>query len=543
MFSSNNPRRSRESGQAMLLCLLVLGLFLLGALGFAVDMSNLWFHRQSAQNAADAACTAGVMDMLSIANGGTPAAGFTPGTAYQCSSAPNSAPCKYTALNGYTPAALTAGSPGNDTSISFPSTVAGVPACTGTPTPAVCIAPTAVSAHPYIQANVTDRAQTFFSGLIRGSSTMDVGAQATCGLVLSNAPIPILILNPTVSGSLSGNGAIDIKLVGGPQRSIQVNSSSSTAVDLSGASGNIDLRQGGPSSTGSDFAVVGPEAAIGNFITGASGSWIDPSSAISDPFALLPAPLQPAAATPDYGVTGPAATAFGCPDSVGGCDHYFPGYYPSGIQVKKNQPAAASGYAVFDPGIYYLGGDFAANSSSCLRPSNSTGGIGGTMFYFSGTATLNIGANSGTLTNCQSTFVPLSQVKCTASSILPTNLPSAGLKGNVLLAPCSGTYGDPLGASDPLGEQRGMLFFQDRASSGVNPGWSGGGSFGLAGIMYFHNAASFNDTFSLGGGSSSDTFVVGEIVVDKLNLGGNPSITMDLNPNALYYTLKATLIQ
>src|SRR6185369_10795458 len=150
MFTSRKLRRSRESGQAMLLCLLVLGLFLLGALGFAVDMSNLWFHRQSAQNAADAACTAGVMDMLSIANGGTPAAGFTPGTAYQCSSAPNSAPCKYAALNGYTPAALTADSVGNDTSISFPSTVAGVPACTGTPTPAVCIAPTALSPYPYI---------------------------------------------------------------------------------------------------------------------------------------------------------------------------------------------------------------------------------------------------------------------------------------------------------------------------------------------------------------------------------------------------------
>jgi len=28
-----------------------------------------------------------------------------------------------------------------------------------------------------------------------------------------------------------------------------------------------------------------------------------------------------------------------------------------------------------------------------------------------------------------------------------------------------------------------------------------------------------------------------------LSLSGNPSITMDLNPNALYYTLKATLIQ
>jgi hypothetical protein len=34
-----------ESGQAALLLLLTLSLFLLAGLAFAVDLSNMWFHR------------------------------------------------------------------------------------------------------------------------------------------------------------------------------------------------------------------------------------------------------------------------------------------------------------------------------------------------------------------------------------------------------------------------------------------------------------------------------------------------------------------
>ena len=217
--------------------------------------------------------------------------------------------------------------------------------------------------------------------------------------------------------------------------------------------------------------------------------------------------------------------------------------------------------------------DFKAGSHSCLRPSTATGdGSGGTMFYFHGKHTVNVDSNSGTLTlsagspgvtvfDCQSTAnkVTLSQVKCiqsgTGATVLPGNLVTAGgLIGNVLLGPCQapsagGTnYGDPLGTNDPLGEQRGMLFFQDRsanlASSPTNqPSWSGGGAFGLAGMMYFHNITLFTDQFSLGGGSASTTFVVGDIVTDKLDLHGTPGIEMDLNPNALYYVLKASLLQ
>ncbi|HET9088630.1 MAG TPA: pilus assembly protein TadG-related protein, partial [Acidobacteriaceae bacterium] len=43
-----------ESGQVIVSLLLMLALFLIAMMGFAVDLTNLWFHRQAAQSAADA---------------------------------------------------------------------------------------------------------------------------------------------------------------------------------------------------------------------------------------------------------------------------------------------------------------------------------------------------------------------------------------------------------------------------------------------------------------------------------------------------------
>jgi len=87
-----------------------------------------------------------------------------------------------------------------------------------------------------------------------------------------------------------------------------------------------------------------------------------------------------------------------------------------------------------------------------------------------------------------------------------------------------------------------MLFFQDRASN-VGGGWGGGGGFLLAGNIYFHQLTSFGSSFTLQGGSSGSSFVLGEIVTDTLNLGGNSGINMALNPNAAYNTLKVSLLR
>src|SRR6266567_2420497 len=93
-----------DRGQVTVFVLLVLGIFLLGFIGFAVDMTNLWFHRQTAQGATDAACQAGIMDLLEIDQGTTlpsPGPGFTPGTPFDCSGSAAATPCWYASHNGY----------------------------------------------------------------------------------------------------------------------------------------------------------------------------------------------------------------------------------------------------------------------------------------------------------------------------------------------------------------------------------------------------------------------------------------------------------
>jgi hypothetical protein len=583
--------KQSEAGQAMLLLILALGIFLLGAVAFSVDMGNLWFHRQAAQNAADAVCTAAAMDMLQAGGTGTTGGKFTVGTSFTCSQNPTYAPCIYGAKNGYPATGLTAGQPGSEISVTFPKDVDGVPTCTSSTPSSICKATGLPNA--YVQVNVDDRAPLYFAGLLSGSSTTDVGAQARCGLVYSNAPIPLLILDPTRANTMTGNGTVNIVIVGGPQRSIQVDSSNSGAISVKGSSNLVDLSKGGPNSppTGSDWGVTASEtqSTSGYNVTWGSpgGQWLDPTGVISDPFATIPSPPTPTGATPGAGKTG--VTTNGCPATwvAAGksCTEYAAGYYPTGIQVGQG----STEIAIFDPGVYYIGGDssctaktpcnFFVGSNGCVRPADVTlkpgDGSGGTMFYFHGINTIQFGANAAA--KCPTDLVPPSQLQCDAKSDVPANLKTlGGVSGNVLLGPCRAptttfptnpsntNYGDPLGTNDPIGEQRGIVFFQDRsadlATAKNQPNFGGGGAFGLDGTLYFHYCSSssgdgttappsscstsdYTDQLTMNGNSASNSFVIGDIVVDELNFSGTSGIEMDLNPAALYYVLKASLLQ
>src|SRR5205823_9183014 len=110
-------RASSEAGQTFLVIVVFIAFIVLVALGLATDYAQIWAHRQMVQGAADAACQAGAADVYLKAL--DPAADSTYGldlswigSSFDCSSKPNSAPCRYASLNGYS---------GANVAVSFPS--------------------------------------------------------------------------------------------------------------------------------------------------------------------------------------------------------------------------------------------------------------------------------------------------------------------------------------------------------------------------------------------------------------------------------------
>jgi hypothetical protein len=613
LIKVRDPRK-RQSGQVMVFVLLGLGAFLIGAMALAIDLSNLWFHRQSVQSAADAACTAGAMDLLrdqtnSISSAPYPG-NFTPGANFDCSATtPNTAttnpsPCVYAALNGYastiSQASATSGTLGNNVSVIF----------NGAPPPGVAGA-------NVMEVDVRDNLPTFFAGMLQGKRTQSVRAVAKCGIQQVAAPIPLIVLDPVNPFSTGGSppSAFDIsgsplvRIYGGPQQSIQVNSGNNAAVQVSG-SALVDLSQGGPATppTGSNFGAQGgpiqpPPCNPGTkgFCAGTTGTWMSPSSAILDPLQALAAPTAttptyPGANTGSFGNTGSNGTGTpfatvpggtdGCSSNGGTCVVFKPGKYSNGIclgtggcnAIPGGTPRARA--AVFEEGLYYLTGDLNLESNSCVRmattnPGGATySGWGGVMFYFSGTAKLNINSNAGNASSgCGPTVFtvgsggPTGQgVFCDSTALgnIPANLTaSTHLTGNVLLAPCTGTYGDQ-NYSATFGRQRGILFFQDRTAKSVSSSSGGGGSYAMAGTFYFHSCSGntggappcvtpstdpapansyFSDTLVMQGSPGTQSYILGEIIVDNLQLGGSPSIYMDLNPSSVNNVYKAALYQ
>lgn len=606
-------KKSNESGQIMFVTALALGIFLIGAMAFAIDLSNMWFNRQSAQTAADAACTAAAMDMLVGATNGTmPAnAHFTAASAntYDCNSAsPLPSPCSYAALNGYSSTIsqtnANSGKIGDNVFIDF-NTLANA---SNWGVGSLNLPPVAVAGAPLVRVRITNNISTWFAGMLKGMTKQSTGATSICAVLQATSPIPILVLNPTIANAFHVQGTPNVNIVGGPSKSVQVNSSSTSAATFGGAGANVNLCAGGGTYCGSAMGVWGslsslpgsgqfystaatcsanrPAGAPACSATQTAPQFNDPSAPIADPLAAQVAPSLP---TNPGTITPVASGTNGCPAPVGKtCSEYTPGSYTSGILVKDT-------IAIFDPGIYYVTGrckpgatgSFCSDSNSCIRPSNATGdGSGGTIFYFADTNgfAVNVGANAGcdsgngtaTAFNTTSGTGSLANgVKCTASSVIPSNLP-ATLTGSVLLAPCrpatsvsslcasansnancTTNFGDPELLADPIGEQRGILFFEDRAvNAGNNPSWDGGGASLLAGTIYFHqcvtsgsdtgqgcSSSAYNDQMQLGGNSGNTTYVLGDIIVDQLQLQGTSGITMDLNPSASFTTLKAALVQ
>jgi hypothetical protein len=309
------PRR-RESGQVMIFTVLGLGLFLLGAMAFAIDLSNLWFNRQSAQTAADAACTAGAMDMMVNQVNGSTLGGFTPPTGFDCFGNA-AAPCQYAGYNGFSSSinqtTANSGTLGNNVYVDFPGAANAPPGITAPP---ALLAP-----NPFIRVVVTDNVETWFAGLL-GQRSQSVKGIAVCGLQADVAPIPIIVLHPTLAASFSVQGSPGVNIIGGASQSIQVNSCSSSSGGAGcgtssaanfGGSGQVNLCAAGQNFCGANMGVFGKESTPGGFVTscgrpagapsctngsGGAGTQLtpkfnSPQSPINDPFTNTVAPTNP----------------------------------------------------------------------------------------------------------------------------------------------------------------------------------------------------------------------------------------------------------
>ncbi len=524
--------RDREEGQAIVLVVLAMGIFLIGAVGLGFDGSILYAQLRRAQLAADAAAQAA---MLSIYDGtntvSTNSAKFSTGSSFTCATGDARTPCKYAGLDGFSTSADTV-------TVDFPTSAPGVTLSTVYPT-------------NLVKVTVSRSVNATLMRLL-GSTSTTVTATATAAIVDVTSPVPIIVIHPTSTSKLSSpfsvQGTPTIQICGGPTRSIQVNSSSSTAAN-SGGNASIDLSKAGPNDTngtcttgtGADMGVWGGPSSLSGVSYGTTGKYVNPASWMQDPLRNVSAPSIPTKGgvvgaaqligtqTPiaaGNSVTPAAGGTVTCPTTTSphGCTLLTPGLYASGLNLTNT-------YAMFMPGIYYMQGSNGfqcASGCSAVMVSGITDGTcttacsgtgwdgtqanGGMLVYNTGTGQFNLGANG-----------------------------SASLIGS----PASSTY-------------KGILLFEDRAAPANNVDQSphnqhtlgGGGDLTLIGTIYLTNTRDTTlanpktyQELDLQGNSGNATKIDGEIIVDALQLGGTGGITMSLNSNASYIVSEVALVQ
>src|SRR5882724_11014222 len=93
-------KRNRK-GQAILLVVVAMGIFLVGALGLAIDGAQLYGHRQMAQSAADAAAQAAILSVFNGTNTGGNAFASTTSYTHTCTTTDAITPCVHARRNKF----------------------------------------------------------------------------------------------------------------------------------------------------------------------------------------------------------------------------------------------------------------------------------------------------------------------------------------------------------------------------------------------------------------------------------------------------------
>ena len=526
-----------EEGQSIVLVVLAMGIFLIGAVGLGFDGSHLYSERIRAQLAADAAAQAAMMSVFDgTYNTGATKFAVSSGSSYTCGStlANASTPCVYADKNGFN------SSNGDTITLSYPSSPSaaapGVQFASGDPT-------------ELIKVEIDRDVPTTLMHLL-GPSAATVKAIGMAAIVSVNSPIPIIVIHPNLTQSFYVNGQPTVKICGGPQRSIQVNSTDSNAFKI-GGNAAVDLSAGGPADTNGDCTTPGNGTDMGNWggpssgtvtvvpgiggcakgdlCIGNKGHYLQPASWMPDPLANMVAPdntgfpAQTQAGQPTMAASATSGTIT-CPAWAGthGCTVLSPGTYASGLALTNTT-------AIFKPGIYYMGGgngfSCKANCNSMMAtgvtdPTIAAGGTGtgwngtqsggGMLVYNAGGGTFNVGANGSTT-----------------------------------------LIGAPIGSA-----YLGTLFFEDRTAA-ANTGsgahsLGGGGALSIVGTIYLTNTRSTilgstgfkqYQELSLQGNSGNATTIQGEIIVDSLQLGGGGTIEMNLSALKSFTINQVALVQ
>src|SRR5450759_367788 len=173
-------RRENESGQAILLVVVAMGLFLVGAMGLAIDGASLYGHIQMAQTAADAAAEASVLSILNRTNTSAYSNDFTTGGAFRCDAAKAAwTPCLYASKNRFSPTS-------DKIDVAFPGSTPGVSGLAGSFTPNL------------VKVTVTRTVSATLMKLLGGTAT-DIHAIAIAAVIQEDAPVPIVVTHPTLA--------------------------------------------------------------------------------------------------------------------------------------------------------------------------------------------------------------------------------------------------------------------------------------------------------------------------------------------------------
>lgn len=524
--------RDKTGGQAIILLLLALGIFLLGAIGFAMESSLYYTNRQMSQAASDAAAQAAMTSVFARTNVDTNAFGDAPFTCDTAAADPRT-PCHFARQHGF-------GLVGSSDSIvvEFPTSIPGVGDLSND-TPAM------------VSVTIS---RPFTTGLLQfiGASATTVRTRAVAAILIELSPVPILIMHPDDDEAFEIDGGPSITICGGPPRSIQVNSVNNASFDVSGGgsgSNLIDLSGAGPGSTlptacdgsGGEFGNHGGPFNFSATSNGYPGGTILPTDGyiktlpIDDPLAI-PMPNDPV--PPGAPITAPhpvpgggVGAANGCQRPIGlNCTMYYPGEY-NGLTIKNDM-------ALFQPGLYYMaGGGFhidangIAHMAPCVTPATGFG-CGMMVYNDPGNANddITFASNAGKLQG-----VSYSQVLTAAGTTVICT-------GNCFQGP------------PEIAPYYGVVFMNDRSTLWeMEHNFQGGGGLTIAGTMYFTNSFLPNksdlagsdayQTLELRGTPGSTTRVIGQIIVDSLILGGNAAINMTLNPNTALPIRKLALVR